>query len=178
MKAFHNTDLAGVWIVENFFAADERGSFIKTFHAGQAAKMGFTGNFRESYYSHSVKNVIRGMHFQVPPADHEKLVYVTQGAILDVILDLRKEQATYGQFITVQLEGSGSSVLISKGLAHGFLTLSDTATVVYNVTSEYNAETDQGIRWDSFGFDWPVNNPVISARDCQFPTFKDFVSPF
>lgn len=118
------------------------------------------------------------MHFQAPPQDHEKLVYVTSGEILDVILDLRKQSAGYGRFITLRLSEYGSSVFIPKGCAHGFLALSDSATVVYNVTTVYDPKADQGIRWDSFGFDWPVTTPILSARDKGFIGFEQFQSPF
>lgn len=93
------------------------------------------------------------MHFQLPPYDHEKLVYVTDGTILDVILDLRKKSATYGQFIAVKLDALTQSIYIPRGCAHGFLTLSESATVGYNVATSYNNAADSGIKWDSFGFD-------------------------
>ena len=164
--------------MENFSARDERGLFVKTFHADWLSSEGISLSFRESYYSQSHKQVIRGMHFQAPPHDHEKLVYVTSGEILDVILDLRTAEPTYGQCFTIRLSEFGSSVLIPKGCAHGFLTLSDSATVVYNVTTEYNPQADQGIRWDSFGFSWPVTTPILSARDKTFIGLDQFQSPF
>ena len=178
MKKLLETPLPGVWQVENFSASDERGLFVKTFHSDWLASAGISVSFRESYYSQSHKQVIRGMHFQAPPHDHEKLVYVTSGEILDVILDLRSHEKTYGKFITLPLKEYGSSVLIPKGCAHGFLTISKSATVVYNVTTEYNPQADQGIRWDSFGLDWPVTAPILSARDKGFIGFDQFQSPF
>jgi dTDP-4-dehydrorhamnose 3,5-epimerase len=178
MKNFITTDLPGVMLVENFSASDERGLFVKTFHAAALETWGLKCSFRESYYSKSLQNVIRGMHFQVPPHAHEKLVYVTSGEILDVILDLRREEETYGKWIALPLKEYGASVFIPKGCAHGFLALSDSATVVYNVTTEYYPQADQGIHWNSFGFDWPVTAPVLSARDQGFVLFDQFQSPF
>ncbi len=118
------------------------------------------------------------MHFQIPPHDHYKLVYVTKGKILDVILDIRSTSPSFGMSISFELNEAGDSVLIPKGCAHGFMALSDEATVVYNVSSVYNSEADKGIKWNSFGFDWPVVEPVISDRDNNFILFSDFISPF
>src|SRR4051812_18610739 len=92
--------IEGVYLLHNFLAEDERGTFVKTFNESAFKKNDLQTNFRESYYSTSKKNVIRGMHFQLPPDEHEKLVYVTNGSILDVILDIRKGSPTYGEYIT------------------------------------------------------------------------------
>lgn len=178
MQQFTSLIIPGVLLIENFAAADERGIFVKTFHEEQFLKMGVNCNFTESYYSVSKQNVIRGMHFQMPPHQHDKLVYVTAGKILDVVLDLRTGSGTYGQYITAELEAGGNSIFIPGGCAHGFLTLSTSATVVYNVTSVYNAAADNGIKYNSFGFNWPVHQPVISARDNTFTGFNNFKSPF
>lgn len=171
--------IEGCFLVNNFFAEDIRGSFIKTFHYDNFLLNGLQTSFKESYYSTSYKDVIRGMHFQTPPHEHEKLVYVTNGKILDVILDLRVKSSTYLQYITVELVEKSSSIYIPKGCAHGFLTLSEEATVVYNVSTVYNPEFDAGVRWDSFGFDWlDVGLPIISPRDRSFDKVSEFNSPF
>ncbi|UOR03953.1 dTDP-4-dehydrorhamnose 3,5-epimerase [Hymenobacter aerilatus] len=177
MKA-NPTALAGVLLLENFVSHDKRGTFIKTFHANSFGAEQLTVDFRESYYSVSHKDVIRGMHFQRPPHEHDKLVYVTQGSILDVIVDLRPDSPSYLQHVAIQLNEHISSVYIPRGCAHGFLTLSDTATVVYNVTSVYEPSADAGIRWDSIGFDWPVTEPIVSGRDNSFVNLEDFDSEF
>ena len=175
------TLLEGVFIIHNFNSVDARGEFIKTFNknAFNQNQVGF--EIRESYYSLSKKDVIRGMHFQLPPDDHEKLVYVPQGRILDVILDLRKTSLTYKQFTTVELSSSNKkSIYIPKGLAHGFKSLEDDTITVYNVASEYNPLNDHGVRFDSFGFDWDLDYPVISKRDISFDSLDDFIkdNPF
>ena len=175
---FKELNIAGVFQIKNFIAKDNRGVFVKTFHEDQFVSLGFNGKFTESYYSQSVQNVIRGMHFQLPPNEHEKLVYVTEGKILDVILDLRKSSLTFGKYLSIELHEFGSSLFIPKGCAHGFLTLSNTATVVYNVTSIYNTKSDTGILWNSFGFDWGINNPILSDRDQSFFSFAEINSPF
>ncbi|QNE38410.1 dTDP-4-dehydrorhamnose 3,5-epimerase [Hymenobacter sp. NBH84] len=172
------TTLTGVQLLENFVSQDKRGTFVKTFHAGAFQEHGLAVDFRESYYSISHKNVIRGMHFQLPPHEHDKLVYVTQGEILDVIVDLRPDSPSYRQHLAVSLGEHARAIYIPRGCAHGFLTLSDTATVVYNVTSVYEPKADAGIRWDSIGFEWPVQAPVVSDRDAAFKSLADFQPTF
>ncbi len=175
---FENLGIEGCYLVKNFVAHDKRGTFVKTFHEEDFRSEGLQTEFKESYYSLSKKNVIRGMHFQTPPHEHDKLVYVTHGEILDVVLDIRKASKTFGQFISVHLTALSDSIYIPKGCAHGFLTLSSEATVVYNVSTVYNPLADAGILWSSFGFDWQVKEPIVSDRDNSFESFEVFNSPF
>lgn len=175
---FEEQFLKGLFTVKNFVTKDKRGVFVKTFHEDLFTSIGFTGKFTESYFSQSHKNVIRGMHFQIPPHDHEKLVYVTDGAILDVTLDLRKDSKTFGQYFKIVLNAFEQSVFIPKGCAHGFLTLSKTTTVVYNVTSVYRPNSDNGILWNSFACNWNIEEPIVSDRDAAFDSFQNFASPF
>jgi dTDP-4-dehydrorhamnose 3,5-epimerase len=170
------TALADVLILENFISLDKRGTFVKTFHAGAFQERGLAVNFCESYYSVSQHNVLRGMHFQLPPHDHDKLVYVTHGQILDVVVDLRPASPSYLQHVALEVDEHSNAVYIPSGCAHGFLTLSETATVVYNVTSVYAPTADAGIRWDSIGYEWPVAAPIISDRDNEFLTMSEFVA--
>jgi dTDP-4-dehydrorhamnose 3,5-epimerase len=178
MLNFFSQSISGLYLVENFTAVDSRGTFIKTIHEQKLEEIGFNDKFRESYYSLSHKDVIRGMHFQTQPCDHEKLVYVTSGQILDVILDLRKDSKTYGECVAIELNQFKNSVFIPRGCAHGFLTLSPEATVIYNVSTVYNSDADSGILWDSFGFNWPVVNPILSERDKSFMPLNDYNSSF
>ncbi|HAH30727.1 MAG TPA: dTDP-4-dehydrorhamnose 3,5-epimerase [Elusimicrobia bacterium] len=174
-----NTGLTSVHIIEPTTHKDLRGSFAKFFNSREFGEAGLERDFRESYYSVSAKNVIRGMHFQVPPADHSKLVYVPHGAILDVVLDIRKKSKTYGKFIETELSGKNSRVIyIPKGCAHGFLSLEDGSVCVYMQTSVYSAANDCGIKWDSFGMDWPCSNPGLSDRDRSFLPLCEYTSPF
>lgn len=170
-----STEISGVYIIKNRIFKDERGTFIKTFHKEEFKKNNLCDEFKESYFSVSQKNVIRGMHFQLPPNDHEKLVYVAKGKVLDVILDLRKESKTFGKSISIELsEENGYSIYIPKGLAHGFKSLEDNTIMVYNVTTVYNQESDYGILWNSFQFDWKAINPIMSERDKSFETLAEF----
>lgn len=176
---FKDTELNGVKIIEPRHFLDDRGSFVKTYHENSFKEAGIEGQFKEAFYSVSKKNVIRGMHFQLPPHEHGKLVYVMSGAICDVILDLRKESGTYGRYIKVDLTFDNKKIIyIPPGLAHGFLSLEEGTVVVYLQTTVHNPEADCGIRWDSFGLKWDVVKPVISKRDRGFASLNDFSSPF
>ncbi|WP_323140462.1 dTDP-4-dehydrorhamnose 3,5-epimerase [Massilia phyllosphaerae] len=158
---------------------DARGSFVKVFHADAFRELGLETAFTEEYYSHSHKGVIRGMHFQTPPADHVKMVYCVQGEVFDVVLDLRVGSPTYGQATTFTLSAeAGNYLYIPKGLAHGFCAVSDTATLVYKVSTVYAPENDAGVLWSSVGVDWPVDAPILSDRDARFSPFSEFESPF
>jgi dTDP-4-dehydrorhamnose 3,5-epimerase len=166
-------------LIKPFFNEDERGSFVKTFHADEFAAQGLDNDFRESFYSESKKGVIRGMHFQLPPEDHSKLVFCTTGEVLDVILDLRKDSPMFGKAKSFSLSAENRDMLyIPKGCAHGFYTVSDIATVFYFTSTVHSKPHDTGIRYDSFGFDWPGLGHVLSARDKSFITLDEFDSPF
>jgi dTDP-4-dehydrorhamnose 3,5-epimerase len=173
--SIEKTNLEGVFIINNFNALDERGLFVKTFNKSMFQELNIDFEIRESYFSISKKNVIRGMHFQLPPFDHEKLVFVPKGAILDVVVDLRQKSSTYLQHISVELtEQNKKSIYIPKGLAHGFKSLQDYTITVYNVATEYNPTSDAGIHYNSLGFDWQLNNPILSKRDEEFETLVQF----
>lgn len=172
------TSIKDLYIIENFKHKDNRGLFIKTFNNSIQKELNLEFVIKESFYSKSYKDVIRGMHFQIPPLEHHKLVYVTEGEIIDVVIDLRKGSATFGQHFSIKLAAFSQSLFIPKGCAHGFLTLTESATVIYNVTSEYHQEYDFGIHWNSFGFNWGIKNPIISDRDNSFVSFKNYISHF
>ena len=158
---------------------DIRGSFVKTFHESSLAKQNIFFTIRESYFSLSKKDVIRGMHFQLPPWQHSKIVFCPQGAILDVIVDLRKDSPTFRQFYAQELSAENNKAYyIPEGFAHGFKSLTDDAMTYYLVSSEYSQPHDTGIKYDTIGYDWGVNNPVLSARDLSFISLQEFDSPF
>lgn len=169
------TELEGVYIIDNFVAKDERGTFVKTFNQKEFKDNELEFEIRESYFSISQKDVIRGMHFQMPPNHHQKLVYVAQGSIIDVIVDLRVNSKTYKKSISVELSSKNrKSIFIPKGLAHGFKSMEDNTITVYNVATEYDLKSDQGIKFDSFGFDWQTDEVIMSSRDKEFMTLDRF----
>ncbi|MBI3631987.1 MAG: dTDP-4-dehydrorhamnose 3,5-epimerase family protein [Candidatus Vogelbacteria bacterium] len=173
------TKLDGVLILNPDVFSDERGIFVKPFHKDTFIESGMSGVFEESFYSISNKDVIRGMHFQTPPQDHSKLIYVLSGAITDLILDLRIGSPTYGDFVSVELSVKNHTmVYIPTGFAHGFLSLEDNSCTVYMQSTMRSASHEGGISTDSFGMNWGVTNPIRSARDKTFPSLKDFKSPF
>jgi dTDP-4-dehydrorhamnose 3,5-epimerase len=158
---------------------DSRGSFTKFFSKTAFSELDLTLDIQEQFYTFSKKNVIRGMHFQAPPFDHDKLATCINGRVLDVVLDLRKESSNYGKVDSCILDSTKESLIyIPKGFAHGFLSLEDDSCVMYSVTTQYEPDNDKGILWSSFGFDWPCDKPIISKRDLGHIAFKDYSTPF
>lgn len=174
-----STPFDGLLILETNNFIDNRGSFQKLYNFDFFLENQLLIDFKEFYYSVSQKNVIRGMHFQLPPFDHVKLVYVSRGSIKDVVIDLRKDSATFGHHFSINLNNcDGKYLYIPKGFAHGFLSLEDGSIVNYAQTSCYSKEYDSGIALNSFGFDWEIEHPIISERDLIFEEFENFKSPF
>lgn len=174
-----DTDIIGLKILEPRIFEDTRGRFIKTFNNDFFKDNNLDINIQETYYSISHKDVIRGMHFQTPPFELLKLVYVPFGKILDVVLDIRKGSPTYGRYFSVELSSENAKVLIiPKGLAHGFKSLQDNTNVTYMQTACYAPNHDAGIRFNSFGFKWECKDPKLSDRDISFERFDQFKTPF
>jgi dTDP-4-dehydrorhamnose 3,5-epimerase/CDP-3, 6-dideoxy-D-glycero-D-glycero-4-hexulose-5-epimerase len=176
---FTETTIEGLYIIEQNVSKDIRGAFVKNFNDEEFKAVGIECDFKESYYTKSKEDVIRGMHFQTPPYDHSKLITVISGTIIDVVLDIRKDSKTYGKYFHIELSRENrKSLFVPKGLAHGFGVLSEDAIAYYQVSSTYNKEADNGILFNSFNFDWPIDSPIISQRDTSFLSFNDFISPF
>lgn len=171
--------LPGCYLLQPRLFSDARGRFVKPLVRSVLQAKGLCSDFVEQYYSTSKQDVIRGMHFQLPPRHHAKLVYCAAGGVNDVLLDLRKESGTYGRHLSLPLTAdSGHAVYIGSGVAHGFIAIQEPALMIYNVTSEYAPGHDTGVRWDSFGYDWGVAQPIVSERDRGFPALAEFDSPF
>jgi len=179
MKEIIPLPLSGASLLTLPYSIDNRGDFTKTFHNSSLLQAGINFQLKESYFSASKKDVIRGMHFQLPPHQHAKIVFCPLGAILDVIIDLRKNSPTYGQYFAQELSAANHlAYYIPEGFAHGFKALTEGAITYYLVSSEYSQPHDTGIIYNSFGFDWQLQSPIISPRDLSFPTLNDFDSPF
>lgn len=173
------TPIAGLYVLKNPVFKDNRGIFNKPFSGNDYEKNDLEYNFKEFYYSLNHKNSLRGMHFQFPPMDHVKLVYVSNGSIIDVVLDIRINSETYGKYFTTILNAEdGAALYIPRGFAHGFLSNEGGTIVNYAQTSCYSKDHDAGIRFDTFGFDWCVSDAIVSDRDKNFLSFSDFISPF
>jgi dTDP-4-dehydrorhamnose 3,5-epimerase len=164
--------------------ADARGSFVKLYQTTAFAELGLDLGVEELFVSRSHRGVVRGLHFQRPPADVAKLVCCLDGAVTDAVVDLRSDSPTYGQHCTIELSSDrGNAVYVPEGCAHGFLVTSDSALVAYAQTGEHSAELEGGILWSSAGIDWgdiDADQVTLSDRDAGFPALADFArsSPF
>ena len=171
---FESLEIDGAKLIKSNLFKDNRGAFFKVFNDDEFKSNGIEMDIKESYYSISNKDVIRGMHFQTDEFAHDKLVYVAKGKVLDVVLDIRESSKTFKKFITVELSAENGLILfIPKGCAHGFKSLDDNTMMVYNVSTVYSPSHDCGIRYDSFGMDWNVENPIISKRDAEFKSIDE-----
>lgn len=175
----HKTKLRGCLRIEYPFFQDQRGNFKKTYSEPKFEHLGLNFSCVEEFVTMSSKNVIRGMHFQIPPHDHEKIVYCLTGQVRDVVLDMRIGSETYGAYEVFELSGNcPTAIYIPKGFAHGFIALKDNSLMLYRVSTEHNAESDLGIHWSSFGYSWGVSKPIVSERDESHEQFANFESPF
>jgi dTDP-4-dehydrorhamnose 3,5-epimerase len=160
---------------------DARGYFLETYKRSDFAQFGLPGEFVQDNHSHSARGVLRGMHFQRPPAAQAKLVSAVRGDVFDVAVDIRRGSPWYGQWVGVVLSESNRHLLfVPAGFAHGFCVLSDAADVTYKVTAEYDPDRDAGIRWDDpeICIEWPVSEPTVSSKDTGLPSLASIMSPF
>ncbi|MDD0852537.1 dTDP-4-dehydrorhamnose 3,5-epimerase family protein [Halobacteriovorax sp. GB3] len=178
---FHKSKIENLYLIKPFHHADNRGAFIKPFDEKKILEIDPTFKLRECYFSISQKNVIRGMHFQVPEHNVSKIVYVARGAVKDVVLDLRKDSKTYGEYEVFELSESNRDMLyVPEGCAHGFLSLEDNTQMTYFQSLPFDKECDAGIHFGSFGYDWGIAEEqlIFSDRDAGLPKLSDFDSPF
>ncbi len=173
------TDIPGCFEIVPWKIEDARGYFVKTYLRSLYLSLDLETEWREEYFSVSKRGVLRGLHFQLPPHDHAKLVYCPAGEVLDVVLDLRIGSPMYGRHLLLSLTAKKANmVYIPSGCAHGFYTVSESATMMYKVETEYEPSSDAGLLWNSAGIPWPDNNPLLSLRDTQFIPVSRFHSPF
>lgn len=172
-----------VLLIEPVKHGDERGFFSETYNAKVLADAGFEGVFVQDNHSRSPRRgTVRGLHFQAPPFAQDKLLRVTRGAILDVAVDIRKGSPTYGVAVAAELSAENwRQLLVPKGFAHGFITLTEDCDVLYKVTDFYAPAAEAGLLWNdpALGVDWPKGGEVhINDRDAAWPALADFDSPF
>ena len=171
--------LPGIKVLEPFMSKDHRGEFVKPFHEKQLQAVGIEFTLKEEFFSVSSKGVIRGMHFQAPPAAHSKLIYCIQGSVEDVVLDIRKGSPTYGNLTSVELSETNRNIIyIPQGFAHGFKSTSERSILIYKTDFVHSPQYDLGVLWNSFEFEWGEEDPILSTRDQGHPAFQDFVTPF
>lgn len=160
---------------------DSRGYFFESYNKQSFVEAGIDEEFIQSNQSLSQKDVLRGLHFQVPPFAQSKLVRVIKGSVLDVAVDIRKGSPTYGQHYSAVLSEQNKLIFyVPVGFAHGFLTLEDDTIFSYKCGNIYHKLSEQGIIWNDpdLGIEWEVKKPVISAKDEVNPSFREFDSPF
>lgn len=171
------TDIEDVLIIEPIVFGDHRGWFVETYSKEKFLELGINIDFIQDNHSFSSKKgTLRGLHFQLNPKAQTKLVRCTKGKILDVAVDIRKGSPTYKKWIAVELsEENKKQLLIPKGFAHGFLTLTDNVEVQYKVDENYSPENDRSIRYDDpeIGVDWGIDSPILSEKDLNAPMLSE-----
>jgi len=171
MKFVPITKISGAYVIEKQQHSDERGVFERAFCVDQLTSAGLETNFPQCNVSMNPhKHTLRGLHFQDEPHSEVKIVTCVSGVVFDVLLDLRDRKNIVWQGFYLR-EGDGRSLYIPKGVAHGFLTLTNDSTLMYFVSSRYNKEADRGVRWNDpkCGIFWPSEPKVISEKDKNYP---------
>ena len=173
---FKKLDIPEIMLVESKAFPDDRGFFLETFKESVFASNGFDTKFVQDNFSHSVKGVLRGLHYQENPKAQAKLVTALRGEIFDVAVDIRKDSPTYRKWVGEILSEDNHKLLyIPEGFAHGFCVLSQNADVLYKVNQEYSPEHEKGIIWNdpAINITWPIDNPILHEKDHQLPLLKD-----
>lgn len=168
------TAIPDVLLIEPEIFGDERGYFFESFNARSFARAtGLELSFVQDNHSRSARNVLRGLHYQLPPKAQGKLVLVVQGMVFDVAVDLRQHSPTFGRWVGHELSGENKRQLwIPPGFAHGFLVLSQSAEFVYKTTDYYSPEHERALLWNDpqLGIEWPLQGePIVAAKDAAAP---------
>ena len=175
------TNLQGCFIIEPKVFEDKRGYFLETFNQNKFNELiGDTVNFVQDNESASTKGVLRGLHYQKGEYAQAKLVRVIEGAVMDIVVDLRKESKTYGEQFSIELSASNKKQLfVPRGFAHGFIVLSDSAIFSYKCDNYYNKVSEGGIIYNDkhLNIDWqlPESQFIISEKDLELPTFENAI---
>lgn len=176
------TGLPGLLLLTPKVHKDHRGFFLETYREDTFADRGITFPVVQDNHARSEEvGVLRGLHFQLPPATQSKLVWVTRGAVYDVAVDLRKGSPTFGHWFGCTLTADNfQRLFVPRGFAHGYMTLEPGTEFQYKVDAYYAPQHDRGIAWDDpdLGITWPDIAPVLSDRDRTHPRLADFDSPF
>ncbi len=174
------TPLKGVLLIEPIIYKDNRGFLFESYHYKRYVGHGIKATFVQDNHSHSIKNTLRGLHYQASPGQ-AKLVRVIAGEVFDVVVDIRFGSPTFGKWVGYYLSGENKKQLyIPEGFAHGFCVLSETAEFEYKCSNYYSPEKERGIAWNDpdLSIDWPVKNPILSERDQKNPLFKEIDKDF
>jgi dTDP-4-dehydrorhamnose 3,5-epimerase len=178
---FKKLDIQDVILVEAKAFPDERGFFLESFKESIFASNGINTRFVQDNFSHSIKGVLRGLHYQKNPKAQAKLVIALRGEIFDVAVDIRKGSPTYGKWVGEILSENNHKLLyIPEGFAHGFCVLSEEADVLYKVNQEYSPEDEMGIMWNDseINIKWPIDKPILHEKDSNLPSLKNADNDF
>lgn len=173
---FTKLSIDGLVVVEPRVFGDGRGFFLESYKKSEFESNGINVDFKQDNHSVSTKGVLRGLHYQKPPAAQAKLVRVIKGAVWDVAVDIRRESPTFKKWVAVELSEENKKMLfIPEGFAHGFLALSDEVHLMYKCSNEYTPESDAGIIWNDpeIAVTWPSGTPLLSEKDMILPMLKD-----
>lgn len=173
---FEKTEIEDVILVTPKVFGDERGFFAETYKKSEFEANGIADEFNQDNHSKSVKGVLRGLHYQLPPHTQAKLVRCVKGKIFDVAVDIRKSSKTFGKHVGRILSEENKQMLyIPAGFAHGFEVLSDEAEFLYKCSGEYAPECDRGVLWNDpdIGISWCTKSPILSQKDKNQPLLKD-----
>ena len=180
MEVF-KTRIEGLLVIKPKIFVDDRGCFFESWSQESFAENGLDLTFVQDNQSLSNKGVLRGLHFQNPPFSQGKLVRVIKGAVLDVVVDIRKESSTYGKHFSIELNEENKTICwIPPGFAHGFVTLQDDTIFTYKCTEVYNSASEEALLWsdNDLNIDWGAINPLVSSKDLVAGSFKNFKSQF
>ncbi len=169
------TRLHGVLVVEPDVFSDERGFFMEAYHAEKYRALGVDCTFVQDNHSFSTRGTLRGLHYQ-QPFPQAKLVWVVEGEVLDVAVDIRRGSPTFGHWVAERLSAENRRrFFIPRGFAHGFCVLSPTAHFMYKCDERYHPEADRGVNWKDpdIAIDWPLRNPMLSSKDASLPFLAD-----
>jgi len=175
---FRKTEIEEIVVIDPQLYGDQRGFFLEIYRESDFRKWGIADLFVQDNHSFSKRGVLRGLHYQIPPRAQGKLVYVVQGSVWDVAVDVRRNSPTFAKFVSEELSDENRRMMyIPGGFAHGFCALTDNVHIVYKCTNEFSPEHDSGIRWDDeeIGIDWPIDAPILSERDRNLPLLREAV---
>lgn len=175
------TFIDGLLVIKPRVFEDARGYFFESFNEKALREAGLHAQFVQDNQSLSQKGVLRGLHFQAPPFAQGKLVRVIKGAVLDVVVDIRKKSPTYGKHFAIELNEQNKTMLwVPEGFAHGFATLQNDTIFYYKCSNYYHKDSEGCVMWNDkdLSIEWNVSDPVLSDKDKAGTLFKDFVSPF
>lgn len=177
-----STDFKDLLIIKNKIFSDLRGVFFESFHESNfRVQSGLNISFVQDNTSLSSRNVLRGLHYQIPPKGQAKLITVLRGSVLDVVVDLRLHQPTFGKVFTMHLSSENyNQLFIPEGFAHGFYSLEDDTLFSYKCSNYYSPQHERCIRWNSSGLEipWPGDAPLVSAKDDMGIDFVDYAGEF